>query len=269
MLPRHVRILVAPAAAKHPGGEGAMSWSDVHSDRPFNQFRELDAARESVFGILERVMGEGRDLADLLDVPESEIAPAVEANLRLRTSPVLQAIERYDDPFFRALSPATLAARERQRMNRRLLIVSPLFGLLSPSDLIPFYCLRPGARLDGVGTTTHFWKPRLAPVFDRAVRGRVVWNFLPRQLAPLAGLLDAGTSVVNVQFATATHAGLRPSVRDLRQLQGEFVRWLLVEDVTDPGAASAFRSRAGHVFAPASSPTSGSVTTLTFLRGAA
>ena len=144
-------VLLPPSRAKAAGGSGP-GWRDA----PPGRFGQLDADRRRV-----------------LRAMRSAGAPA-----GLERAPTLPAIERYVGVLFTHLDAPTLPAGAASRLTRDVVLLSGLWGLVAPGDLIPAYRLTMGTVLEPLGRLSGWWRPRLSPVLDRRVAGTVVWDLL-------------------------------------------------------------------------------------------
>src|SRR6478735_8706687 len=113
-------ILLPPSEGKALGGEGGPWQAGTMA------VAELDRRRQQVLRALGRAH------------------PA-------RREPTMPAIERYTGVLYKELDAASLGAVARRRMDRSVLTVSGLWGLVAPSDPIPHYKLKMSARVDPLG----------------------------------------------------------------------------------------------------------------------
>jgi hypothetical protein len=149
-------VLLPPSRGKDPGGT-APSWRDA----PPGRFAELDPDRRRVLRALRSAGG-----------PTG-----------LERAPTLRAIERYVGVLFSHLDAASLPRQARSRLERDLIVLSGLWGLVAPNDRIPAYSLTMGTVLPPLGRLSGWWRPRLSPVLDNRVRGAVVWDLLSNEYA--------------------------------------------------------------------------------------
>lgn len=125
-----------------------------------------------------------------------------------------------------SFSPAAAA-----RARASVVVVSGLLGLVGFDDPIPDYKLKIGAALDLPSPTgeflrqtlSAFWRPRLSPILDQWLEGRVVLDLLPnehrRAWDPSPGIEVLRARFVDRQGRTAGH--------DAKAAKGEFVRYVL------------------------------------------
>lgn len=149
-------VLLPPSQGKQPGG-AAPSWRDA----PPGRFAELDPDRRRVLRALRAAGG-----------PSG-----------LERAPSLPAIERYVGVLFSHLDAPSLPRGARSRLQRDVVLLSGLWGLVAPTDRIPAYRLTMGATLPPLGRLSGWWRPRLSPVLDRRVAGAVVWDLLSGEYA--------------------------------------------------------------------------------------
>lgn len=68
-------------------------------------------------------------------------AAELELNLNIRLAPTMAAFERYGGTLYKAMHRETFTDHEIEQMRKHVLIQSPLFGLISATDRIPWYRL--------------------------------------------------------------------------------------------------------------------------------
>ena len=117
----------------------------------------------------ERVLDALVDLSARPDAPAllgagAGLAGVVRANTTLRTRPAAPAARVYTGVLHDALDLPSLPAAAA----RRVLVVSALWGVLSPRDRVPAYRLSMGTDLPGVGPLAAFWRPHLAAALQPA-----------------------------------------------------------------------------------------------------
>lgn len=194
-------ILIPPSEAKAPGGDGP-PWTEDTS-----VLAELDGPRRAVL----RALGRSH--------------PA-------RCGPTLPAIDRYTGVLYRELDASTLRGTPRRRLHRNVLIASGLFGLVAPTDPIPEYKLKMGARVEPLGKLSTWWRPHLTEALTPRVQRAVVWDLLPNEHAAALDWPSLTPHLrVTVRFCdrhdkTVSHWN--------KLLKGSIVRWLAETGATDP-----------------------------------
>jgi cytoplasmic iron level regulating protein YaaA (DUF328/UPF0246 family) len=245
-------ILLPPSEGKTPGGDGP-PWSAG------TMAVDLDDRRRQVATALGRAMRANQATrSSLLGVKGAALASSTDANRSLLTSPTMPAIERYNGVLYGALDAGSLGARARTRLDRSVLIVSGLWGLVAPGDPIPDYKLKMGASLAPTGKLSTWWRPAIdgaiAEVLGARPRRGPVWNLLPNEHdAAWSGPADtaADTTVFSVRFLEPGRGGALVAVSHWNKfLKGALVRFL----VEHPGASvdelAAWEHPSGYVLDP-------------------
>lgn len=160
-------ILLPPSEGKAVGTRGAALELGQLS------FPELTDARTRAIDALVEASARP-DALDVLGAPAGA-ADRVAANVDLWRAPTLRAADLYTGVLYDALDLASLDAAAKRRANRRLVVISALFGALHPGDRVPSYRLSMGVDLPGIGPLAKAWREPLGEVLPGAAgRGVVV-----------------------------------------------------------------------------------------------
>lgn len=228
---RRSLILLPPSEGKAPGGDG-VPWQAATM-----AVAELDRQRAQVL----RAMG---------------------ARHPVRRAPTLPAIERYTGVLYRELDAASLRAVPRRRLDRSVLTVSGLWGLVAPTDPIPEYRLKMSARLDPLGKLSTWWRPAITAALEARVGGAQVWDLLPIEHSAAVRWDDlAPHERITVRFVDADGATIS---HWNKLLKGSLVRWLVTTGTTHVDALEAFEHPQGYRYDPASTVRDGRHTALVF-----
>jgi len=164
-----------------PGGNPfAPDVFDYRSKTTFNYFHQLLPERREIMDQLLGVIR--RDETDVLEdiFGTGNIEGSVKLTRAIYTAPLMAARKRFvPDPFFNAVDFEGLPTGAQRRLLENSVILSGLFGLLRPDDLVPEYRLRMSATIPGIGPLASFWKPHISPLLNKVVRNRFVWDLLP------------------------------------------------------------------------------------------
>lgn len=95
-------------------------------------------------------------------------AAEVARNTRILEVPAMPVLDVYTGPLHEGLGAWNLSAAAADRAACSLVIVSPLWGALRPTDRIPPYRLGPFVTLLGIGRVDHFWRAFLPKVLEDA-----------------------------------------------------------------------------------------------------
>lgn len=228
---RRTLILIPPSEGKAPGGSGVPWQPDTMA------VAELDAARVKLLKALGRTH------------------PA-------RTAPTLPAIDRYTGVLYRELDAATLPAPARRRLQRSVLTVSGLWGLVAPTDPIPDYRLKMSGRVDPLGKLSTWWRPQITAALAPLAKGATVWDLLPIEHAAAISWPDlAPHQRITVRFEDADG---RTISHWNKLLKGSLVRWLATTGASGIDALEGFEHPQGYRYEPSATVRTGSHTALTF-----
>ena len=213
-------ILIPPSEGKADGGDGAPYRTGTLS------MGDLDAAR-------------------------AEVLAALGSDHSVHTAPTAPAIERYTGVLYQELDAASLSGTPRRRFQRDVLIASGLWGLVAPTDRIPDYRLKMGARLEPLGKLSTWWRPRITGVLVDRVRGATVWDLLPNEhAAAVDWSLLSPRRRVTIRFLDSSG---RTVSHWNKLLKGSIVRWLAETGERDPRALEDFDHPQGYRLDPAMS----------------
>ena len=158
--------------------------------------------------------------------------------------PTLAAIERYTGVLYRELDAASLRGQARRRLERDVLVVSGLWGLVAPGDPIPAYRLKMSARLPGIGRLAPWWRPHVSAALGARVRGASVWDLLPAEHAAAvdwSGPVPARRTTV--RFVDRSD---RVVSHWNKLLKGSLVRWMAETGARRPEDLASFDHPQGY-----------------------
>ncbi len=202
---KNLIILIPPSEGKAPLG----------SHPPLSQLSPL------VGGIYKRLLAYQGSGQELYGVKGKALAAAVQANQNLLLAPTLPAIERYAGVVYDGIDYASLPASAKDFFNRHVRIVSALFGLVAPQDLLPDYKLKI-EKLDAA----KYWEPVIA----KQLREHWVLDLLP-QAHQKAVSYDQGCKV---DFIILKRGQAVPAGHQGKLIKGKFVRWLCLHQIVSP-----------------------------------
>ena len=208
-------ILLPPSEGKTHGGTG--KW-DPNGGK-FGQL--LGERRVSVAHELTRTS----DAA--LKVRGKTAEHAREVNRGLLRGPVMPAWERYNGVVYQGLDLASLPARARASVNKRMLVLSGLFGLITLADEIPDYRAPMDAKLNELGPLTTFWEPMLTPLLTSISKREVVVVLLPQ--VHRKAITPPTTKWVRVELVSKQGVGGHAA----KFAKGRLARWLIEHDFDD------------------------------------
>lgn len=134
---------------------------------------DLTVARGNLLGPVAEASARP-DAASVLGVSPN-LTEEIARNTRLTTAPSVRVADLYTGVLYDALDLPSLEAAARRRANRRILVISALFGALRLTDRVPPYRLSMAVNLPGVGPLAGHWRQPLAEELPEQVgRGLVI-----------------------------------------------------------------------------------------------
>jgi cytoplasmic iron level regulating protein YaaA (DUF328/UPF0246 family) len=168
-------ILLPPSEGKASGGE------DAHLDFGSLSFESLNPTRIRLAKALAQLSHRPRVARKLLGVKGPALEKARAENADVELAPTLPAIERYTGVMYGAIDYQSLGDEARHAFGQNVIIMSGLFGMIRPFDMIPTYKLKMGARLIRAKTCSAVWKPLISKSLANEAEYDVVWDLLPNE----------------------------------------------------------------------------------------
>lgn len=229
-------ILLPPSDEKQPGGNPfAPDMFDYRTSNTFNYFNELNSYRRQLIATLHEVIASGDDLAPVFRAEGEALERATAVNSEIQDAPLMSALDRYSPGvMYKAMDFAGLPTGAQRRLLENGIILSGLFGLLRPDDLIPDYQLPIDAEVPGIGKLADFWRPIISPVLNRTLDDAFVWDFLPQNHKTAWEDGHTYHSAVRVRFFTEKGGTRKPvDDDDVLPLSGKLVNFIVRESLED------------------------------------
>lgn len=139
----------------------------------------------------------------------------------------------YDGEVYRALGAASLDAGDLRYAQRHLRLLSGLYGVLRPLDLIAPHRLEMGTKLamgKGRSDLYAFWGGRIAEALNNtldAMGGGAVVNLASTEYFRSVAQGKLNARVVTPMFKEQTAKGLRTVVMHAKHQRGAMARWII------------------------------------------
>ncbi len=230
-------ILLPPSEGKKEGGNPfAPDMFDYRSSNTFNYFNELNPERRALINKLHQAMQEADEetLEGIFGVKGDTLAEVVKVNQEIFKAPLMSALDRYSEGvMFKAMDFAGLPTGAQRRLLENGIIVSGLFGLLRPDDLIPNYRLRIEASLPEVGKVAKYWKPYISPLLNQTVANKFVWDLLPNAHREAWDDDHSYEQLVQVKFYEKKGSERKAITHNVKPLRGQLVNFIVRESLED------------------------------------
>lgn len=158
------------------------------------------------------------DPKKLYGLKEKALAEAIANNKEILNSKTLAAINRYTGVVYDAIDYSTLINKEL--FDKRVRIVSGLFGLVSPKDLIPNYRLK----IDKLNSSKLWIEEN-----SKKLKSKFVIDLLPKAHKKAVSYEEG----VEVEFVKMKNGKKTSAGHQGKHVKGLFVRWLIENNITD------------------------------------
>lgn len=203
-------ILLPPSEGKNTGGTSAPVVPTAAAKAMIEALQSYDGDQQKLLGVKSKALD-----------------AAIDVNKNILTSKSLPSIERYNGVVYKALDYPTLSAKAKLFANKHIRIISALFGLVAPQDLIPNYKLK----IDKLGAA-RYWNPIIVKQLDDTY----IIDLLP-QAHKKACTYDNGTEA---EFKIIENGKSKPAGHMGKHIKGRFVRWMCENQITNPDQFNEF-----------------------------
>ncbi len=207
-----ILILIPPSEGKQPNG---------HS----NPLKKVEEPARSMVSKINEYEGEW---GKVLGVKDKALEKALDANKKILSSKTLPAIERYTGVVYNAIGYPSFSKESKNFFDQHVRIVSALWGLVKPTDLIPDYKLK----IDKLGADK-YW----LPINREILKNVFVIDLLPKAHKK-AVAFDSG---VSVDFIVTKNGKSVPAGHQGKHIKGRFIRWLAQQQSCDPKMFKEFK----------------------------
>ena len=126
-------------------------------------------------------------------------------------SPKTYAVYAYQGTSFKYLDPQKWKLSDANYAQNHLLILSGLYGVLSPFDLINKYRLDMGLKfqIDSSNTLTHFWKDKMTSYFNSSKKKQFLINLASKEYSNVLSQISLNSTVIDCVFYEKSNHSLK------------------------------------------------------------
>lgn len=165
----------------------------------------------------------------------------------------LPAIESYTGVVFRALGYNTFSDSQRKFTAGNVRIISSLYGLLRPDDIVKSYRLDFNSPvMDGSATPMRYWRgPLTARLLSTISDGchSCIINLLPKDAADCIDWRQVALHipVITIDFKIQRAESLvTPQAGVLKTMRGHLLRRIILDNITDPTGLTGLETESSH-----------------------
>jgi cytoplasmic iron level regulating protein YaaA (DUF328/UPF0246 family) len=223
-----------------------LDFAPVAAATPFTEPAFMDDAKVLVKRV--RALSRG-DLARLMSISDT-LAQVNYERFKAFSTPFTpdnakQAVLAFKGDTYVGLDAETLSRDDLQYAQEHLAILSGLYGLLRPLDLMQPYRLEMGARLDTPrGATLYdFWGDRITAMITASTKDhddRTVINLASKEYFKAVNPKELPSRVVTPDFKQEKDGALRPLGMMTKRARGAMARYVIRNRIEDPENIKAF-----------------------------
>lgn len=159
--------------------------------------------------------------------------------------PAKQALFAFTGDVYTGMAANTFEATDIQRAQQRLRILSGLYGLLRPLDLIMPYRLEMGIRLDTAEGNTLYdvWQKRLVAPLQAAIDASgepVLINLASNEYFKAVDTQRLGRRIITPVFKDEKNGQLKIISFHAKKARGMMAAWMIRQNIDTPEALKAF-----------------------------
>lgn len=226
-------VLLAPSEEMKTGGNPfAPDMFDYRSSDTFNYFSRLNPERRALIDRLQEAIRSSDEaaLGEIFGIAGASLKDAKDTMLGIYSAPLMSALDRYSPGvMYASMDFPGLPTGAQRRLLENGIVLSGLFGLLRPDDLIPIYRLAMHAKVPGIGAVSEYWRPHISSLLNEAIRGRFVWDLLPETHRAAWDDDHAYAQRVHVEFLVNGAQGVELVQGDRESLCGQLVNFIVRE----------------------------------------
>jgi cytoplasmic iron level regulating protein YaaA (DUF328/UPF0246 family) len=148
------------------------------------------------------------------------------------------ALSSYSGEVFKSLSPTTLSSISIERANKMVRIISGVYGLLKPSDLISPYRLEMEAKWapENYKSLTLFWKDKITKQLINELKRdkcKLILNLASKEYFNTICFKDIPIEVVTPQFKDYKNGKLKIISMYAKKMRGRLTRFILENDINN------------------------------------
>jgi cytoplasmic iron level regulating protein YaaA (DUF328/UPF0246 family) len=178
------------------------------------------------------------ELEDLLDISPKLSKESWERNQKWKPDPAkeesVQAIFAFKGEVYRGLDAETLSSSALDYLQKNLLIISGLYGLLHPSDDVMLYRLEMGKKLKTQNSKDlyGFWRETLTRYFNSSLKeGEPILNLASKEYFKVFRSEDLKGKIIDVEFKDYKGGKLTSIMMYFKNARGRMTRWCAVNNI--------------------------------------
>ncbi len=222
-----MKILLSPAKSL-----------DFESPLPTEKFTRSAFMKESKIVNASMKMKSPKQLSELMDISDKLAELNWERNKKWKTPFSLknarQAMYAFNGDVYQGLDAYTIPADKIDGLQKKLRILSGLYGLLKPLDLIQPYRLEMGTKLQVEENENlyQFWKQKLTDSLNKELKkGELLINLASKEYSDSIDFKKIKNPIITPEFKDYKDGNLKIISFFAKKARGLMVRYIIDKDV--------------------------------------
>ncbi len=152
-----------------------------------------------------------------LKCKEKRYEEGIELNTHIEDSPILPAIERYSGVMYTAIGYDTMSKQAKTYFQNHFLILSGMYGILKPTDMIGNYKLPIETKW-----LKDFWGSQITETLND-MQVDVVVDVLPKSYAKMIDWSELKAHIIRINFLHNRDWKLQKMTHGVKKVKGEYI----------------------------------------------
>jgi len=167
------------------------------------------------------------------------------------TENAIPAAIAYDGAVYRALNAQSFDLADWEYANKNLRILSGLFGILKPNDLIQPYRLDVGTKLPTISIKNlyEYWNKKIELTFSEIANNKLILNLASSEYSKMLDLTKWKNMLISPDFMEDGPNGYRNVIIYTKKARGLMTRFVIKNKIDNPIDLQAFNEE-GYWYQP-------------------
>ncbi len=183
-----------------------------------------------------------QDIAELMEISDKMAEMNYERFQQWDKQGEYPAIFLYNGDTYRGLDIKTFPKDKLDKLQEKVRIISGLYGILRPLDLIMPYRLEMKREIgvDGAADLYEYWREAVTEFLNKDLEGEPLVVLASKEYANVVDRKKLDAPVIDIDFKDNRNGKLRTLGLFAKRARGAMARWIAENDIRDPEELKAF-----------------------------
>jgi len=183
-----------------------------------------------------------QDIAELMEISDKMAEMNYERFQQWDKQGEYPAVFLYNGDTYRGLDIKTFPKDKLDKLQEKVRIISGLYGILRPLDLIMPYRLEMKRKIgaDGAADLYEYWRDAVTDYLNKDLEGEPLVVLASKEYANVVDRKKLDAPVIDVDFKDNRNGKLRTLGLFAKRARGAMARWIAENDIRDPEELKAF-----------------------------